>query len=83
MIPLDLWRVILAGASMYRAAPSACYQGETAHPDDFAPCRCCCDEHTFPDCLARVWGGCRSGLPYGASDNEYRNDAYELFYQEG
>lgn len=34
------------------------------------PCGCCCEDHTFADCLARVWGGCRSGLSYGACDWE-------------
>jgi hypothetical protein len=27
------------------------------------PCKCCCEEHTFADCPARYWGGCRSNLP--------------------
>lgn len=25
-------------------------------------CICCCAEHTFASCLARLWGGCRSGI---------------------
>lgn len=30
-----------------------------------AGCDCCCHEHTFPNCLARLWGGCRSARAYG------------------
>ena len=26
---------------------------------DLASCICCCDEHTFESCPARVWSGCR------------------------
>ena len=33
--------------------------------DAIAPCRCCCDDHTFASCLTRLWGGCRGGLPWG------------------
>lgn len=32
------------------------------------PCRCCCDVHTFSDCPARHWYGCKSGLPYGEEE---------------
>ena len=35
---------------------------------ELAPCRCCCGEHTFSDCEARVWNGCRSGLAPGEQD---------------
>lgn len=27
--------------------------------NELAYCHCCCDEHTFEDCLARIVGNCR------------------------
>lgn len=44
---------------------AALWVGDLDALDRLAPCQCCCDEHTFPCCLARHWGGCRGGLPYG------------------
>lgn len=55
-----------------RALRDAMWAGDLAALDDLAPCRCCCDEHTFPGCLARLWGGCRSGLPYGDDGTDER-----------
>ena len=26
---------------------------------ELTPCRCCCSEHTFEGCPARLWAGCR------------------------
>lgn len=49
----------------------------------FFSCDCCCAEHTFASCLARVWNGCRSGLPYGADqyeDYESWKDHYVRFH---
>jgi hypothetical protein len=37
----------------------AMYNGDQATLDEIAGCRCCCDEHTFEDCLARIVGNCR------------------------
>lgn len=33
--------------------------------DNLPDCSCCCSEHTFPHCRARLVGTCRSGLEYG------------------
>lgn len=43
----------------------AMWEGDVDKLHEIAPCACCCHEHTFPCCDARLWGGCRSGLPYG------------------
>lgn len=37
---------------------------------ELAPCVCCCREHTFPNCTARLWNGCYSGLAFGESQFE-------------
>lgn len=66
MIPLDLWRVLLARAEMYN---------RDGNPDLYAPCSCCCHEHTFRLCLARTWGGCRSGLQYGDVEFDVDTDS--------
>ena len=43
----------------------AMWAGDLDKLQELAPCDCCCGEHTFPNCEARLWGGCRSGMPYG------------------
>lgn len=30
---------------------------------ELAPCGCCCHEHYFDDCVARLYGGCRGATP--------------------
>ena len=37
----------------------ALWAGDTDRLHELAWCRCCCDEHTFEDCPARLWYGCR------------------------
>ncbi len=50
----------------------AMWAGDTDTLWDIAPCRCCCADHTYCDCQARLWGGCRGGLPFG----EERDDEH-------
>jgi hypothetical protein len=40
----------------------AMWAGDVARLHELAPCRCCCSEHTFPDCPARIWYGCRASF---------------------
>jgi hypothetical protein len=47
---------------------------------ELAPCRCCCDEHTFSNCPARVWGGCKSGLEPGVDDGREAQE-WQQFYE--
>lgn len=42
-----------------RELESAVWAGDTDQLHDLAPCGCCCDEHTFGNCPAKAWGGCR------------------------
>lgn len=37
----------------------AMWSGDVEKCDELAPCVCCCDEHTFESCPARLWYGCR------------------------
>lgn len=38
------------------------------------PCRCCCNEHTFENCPARRWNGCR-----GSTSSENYDDWKRAF----
>lgn len=38
---------------------AAMWAGDINELDRLAGCICCCDEHTFEHCPARVWEGCR------------------------
>lgn len=42
-----------------RALQDAMWDGDIDTLDELAHCRCCCHEHTFEDCEARRWYGCR------------------------
>ena len=35
------------------------WAGDVGALDELAGCVCCCHEHTFEHCPARVWEGCR------------------------
>jgi hypothetical protein len=37
----------------------AIWSGDSDTLRERAPCGCCCSEHTFERCPARLWGGCR------------------------
>ena len=37
----------------------AIWAGDMERLYELASCGCCCAEHTFEDCVARQWGGCR------------------------
>jgi len=37
----------------------AIWEGDMDTLTEKAPCICCCAEHTFEHCEARLWGGCR------------------------
>lgn len=36
----------------------AMWKGDTVYLWEVAPCNCCCVEHFFINCKARVWHGC-------------------------
>lgn len=47
------------------------WAGDVDALQDLAPCRCCCDEHTFGrGCPAYAWGGCRGQYSMTRSDLE-------------
>jgi len=70
----------LTGAEFLRELEDAVWAGDTDKLHYFAPCGCCCDEHTFEDCPARVWGACRgqSTMIYAERDSWAKH--YERFH---
>lgn len=42
-----------------QAIEDAMWAGDVELLDELAPCGCCCHEHTWDGCPARVWHGCR------------------------
>jgi hypothetical protein len=41
------------------ALEAALWTGDVDTLHQLAPCGCCCDEHTYDNCPARAWYGCR------------------------
>ena len=58
----------------------ALWSGNMDRLQELAPCACCCHEHTFTGCPARLWGGCRSGLAPGAISVESDVAGWAEFY---
>jgi hypothetical protein len=54
----------------------ALWAGDVDRLQELAYCRCCCDEHTFSDCPARLWGACRGQGAITHADKE----AWAKFY---
>jgi len=54
----------------------ALWAGDLEQLDELAPCKCCCDEHTFSDCPARVWYHCR-----GQYNLQEEAEQWAIFYQ--
>jgi hypothetical protein len=45
--------------------------------NELAPCRCCCRQHTFYDCPARDWNGCRGGTESPRETEQAWQEFYE------
>ena len=58
------------GLAMDKAIEQAMWEGDVETLDDLASCICCCDEHTFESCPARVWSGCRGSGSMTQADEE-------------
>jgi hypothetical protein len=57
------------------ALTKAMWEGDLDRLHELAPCGCCCDEHTFGNCPARLWGGCRG-------QDSVDHDAWQKFYEQ-
>lgn len=58
------------------ALEAAIWAGDTDALNQLAPCKCCCAEHTFFNCPARAWYGCR-----GQTAEVVDEDAWAAFYR--
>jgi hypothetical protein len=63
-----------------RALEDALWAGDVDRLGELAGCRCCCWEHTFGWCPARIWGGCRGQDSMTAADHEAWAAHYERFH---
>lgn len=54
----------------------ALWEGDQDKLYELAPCHCCCHEHTFEHCPARIWDGCRGSGSLTFKDHE----AWRAFY---
>ena len=63
-----------------RVLEAAIWAGDVATLQALAPCGCCCDEHTFESCSARLWGGCRGQGSMTRADQESWVRHYEKFH---
>jgi len=63
-----------------RALEQAIWRGDTDALDELAHCRCCCHQHTFEFCPARVWGGCRGQYTMTHAEEQAWVKHYQHFH---
>jgi hypothetical protein len=59
-------------AGLLQRIDAAVWAGDQAILFELAPCRCCCEEHSFRSCPATVWHGCRG--QFGDSNYPEQSD---------
>lgn len=70
----------LQGAEFLYELEEAIWDGDVDKLQTLAGCGCCCDEHAFEDCPARVWGGCRGQGTMTYAERESWAKHYERFH---
>src|SRR5271166_4206958 len=63
-----------------RELEDAMWSGDIDRLCELAGCRCCCHEHTFEGCPARVWEGCRGSGSMPRMELESWANHYERFH---
>lgn len=63
-----------------RILENAMWDGDIDRVWELAGCHCCCGEHTFECCPARVWGGCRGQGSMTRADEEAWVAHYARFH---
>lgn len=58
----------------------AIWEADLDYLSEVAGCVCCCSEHTFENCPARLWGGCRGQGSLTAADHEAWAQHYERYH---
>lgn len=62
------------------AIEEAVWAGDIDQLDALAGCICCCDEHTFEGCPARLWHGCRGQGAMTRAEEEAWAEHYRKFH---
>ena len=65
---------------MTTAIENAMWRGGTDQLHELAPCICCCAEHTFEECPARAWFGCRGNGVTPQDDAEAWAEHYQAHH---
>ena len=63
-----------------KALQDAMWAGDIDLLNEVARCICCCDEHTFENCPARTWFGCRGQATTERADQETWARHYQKFH---
>ena len=58
------------------------WDGDVDRLHEIASCRCCCSDHTFEDCIARLWEGCRGSGTLTRQDIQKWADHYKMTLDE-
>ncbi len=58
----------------------AIWAGDVSVLHEIAPCRCCCSEHTFENCPARAWFGCRASFADAEAIESSERSSWERVY---
>lgn len=59
----------------------AMWAGDRDTLEEIAYCECCCEEHTFFDCPARLWHGCRGQYAFNPAIWDAWADLYERVFR--
>lgn len=62
------------------AINKAMWEEDTEYLQENARCECCCADHTFGNCPARLWNGCRGQDTMTWVEIESWAKHYELFH---
>jgi hypothetical protein len=72
----------LSEESFKHVLTKAAWEGDVDRLDELAGCRCCCGEHTFSWCPARLWNGCRGGQVDQRAEEEAWRQHYGMTEDE-
>jgi hypothetical protein len=64
-------------AKFARILERAMWNGDLDQLSELAGCGCCCHEHTFEQCPARVWNGCRGSGSMTVDEEQSWLDHYQ------
>lgn len=66
--------------TLQQQVQEAMWDGDLDRLHTIAGCVCCCSEHTFESCPARLWEGCRGAGSMTRADEQAWFRHYEQFH---